>query len=136
MLRTESQSVSEPPDLVRQIVYQASHDALTGLVNRREFNHRLKAAIESAQAGSRCHVFCYLDLDHFNAVNDDCGHTAGDDMLREVAALIKDAARDSDTVGRLGSDEFGILLIDCPLEKARQIANDLVRAVADHRFVW
>jgi diguanylate cyclase (GGDEF)-like protein len=136
MLRTESQRVSEPPDLNRQIAYQASHDALTGLLNRREFNHRLQAAIESAQANSRCHVFCYLDLDRFKAVNDDCGFIAGDSVLRDVATLIKNAARDSDTVGRLGSDEFGILLTDCPLEKARQIANDLARAVAEHRFVW
>jgi len=136
MLRTASQSVSDPPDLSRQIAYQASHDALTGLLNRREFNQRLQAAIDSAQTGSRCHVFCYLDLDRFKAVNDDCGFIAGDSVLREVATLIKDAARDSDTVGRLGSDEFGILLTDCPLEKARQIVTDVVRVIADYRFVW
>jgi hypothetical protein len=76
------------------------------------------------------------DLDRFKGVNDECGHVAGDSMLREVAALIKDAVRDSDTVGRLGGDEFGILLAGCPLEKARQIADDVVRAVSDHRFVW
>ena len=81
-------------------------------------------------------MLCYLDLDRFKAVNDDSGHLAGDSMLREVAELIKDAVRDSDTVGRLGGDEFGMLLIGCPLEKARQIADDVVRAVADYRFVW
>jgi diguanylate cyclase (GGDEF)-like protein len=81
-------------------------------------------------------VLCYLDLDRFKAVNDECGHVAGDSMLREVAALLKDAVRDSETVGRLGGDEFGILLVGCPLEKARQIADDVVRAVADYRFVW
>ena len=109
--------------------YQASHDALTGLVNRREFERRLQEALESAHDGGQRHVLCYLDLDRFKAVNDECGHTAGDSMLREVAALIKDAVRDSDTVGRLGGDEFGILLAGCPLEKARQIADDVVRAV-------
>jgi diguanylate cyclase (GGDEF)-like protein/PAS domain S-box-containing protein len=128
--------VSDLRGLTRQMSYQASHDALTGLVNRREFEHRLQEAIESAQAGGQRHVLCYLDLDRFKAVNDECGHTAGDNMLREVAALIKDAVRDSDTVGRLGGDEFGVLLVGCPLEKARQIADDVVRAVADYRFVW
>ena len=128
--------VSDLRGLTRQMSYQASHDALTGLVNRREFEGRLEEALESAHSGGQRHVLCYLDLDRFKAVNDECGHTAGDGMLREVAALIKDAVRDSDTVGRLGGDEFGILLVGCPLEKARQIADDVVRAVADYRFVW
>ena len=128
--------VSDLRGLTRQMSYQASHDALTGLVNRREFERRLQDALEAAHAGGLRHVLCYLDLDRFKAVNDECGHVAGDGMLREVAALIKDAVRDSDTVGRLGGDEFGILLIGCPLEKARQIADDVVRAVSDYRFVW
>ena len=128
--------VSDLRGLTRQMTYQASHDALTGLVNRREFERRLQEALESAHDGGHRHVLCYLDLDRFKAVNDECGHTAGDNMLREVAALIKDAVRDSDTVGRLGGDEFGVLLAGCPLEKARQIADDVVRAVADYRFVW
>jgi len=128
--------VSDLRGLTRQMSYQASHDALTGLVNRREFERRLQDALEAAHAGGLRHVLCYLDLDRFKAINDECGHVAGDGMLREVAALIKDAVRDSDTVGRLGGDEFGILLIGCPLEKARQIADDVVRAVADYRFVW
>jgi diguanylate cyclase (GGDEF)-like protein/PAS domain S-box-containing protein len=128
--------VSDLRGLTRQMSYQASHDALTGLVNRREFERRLQDSLEAARAGGLRHVLCYLDLDRFKAINDECGHVAGDGMLREVAALIKDAVRDSDTVGRLGGDEFGILLIGCPLEKARQIADDVVRAVADYRFVW
>jgi diguanylate cyclase (GGDEF)-like protein/PAS domain S-box-containing protein len=128
--------VSDLRGLTRQMSYQASHDALTGLVNRREFERRLQDGLEAARTGGLRHVLCYLDLDRFKAINDECGHVAGDGMLREVAALIKDAVRDSDTVGRLGGDEFGILLIGCPLEKARQIADDVVRAVADYRFVW
>ncbi len=127
--------VSDLRGLTRVMTYQASHDALTGLVNRREFERRLDEALEATRGGAR-HVLCYLDLDRFKAVNDECGHVAGDSMLREVAALIKDAVRDSDTVGRLGGDEFAILLAGCPLEKARQIADDVVRAVNDHRFVW
>jgi diguanylate cyclase (GGDEF)-like protein/PAS domain S-box-containing protein len=128
--------VTDLRGLTRQMSYQASHDALTGLVNRREFERRLQESIEAVHGGVGHHVLCYLDLDRFKAVNDECGHVAGDSMLREVAALLKDAVRDSDTVGRLGGDEFGVLLAGCPLEKARQIADDMVRAVADYRFVW
>jgi diguanylate cyclase (GGDEF)-like protein/PAS domain S-box-containing protein len=128
--------VSEQRGLARQMSYQASHDALTGLVNRREFERRLQEALDSARAGESTHVLCYLDLDRFKAVNDSCGHLAGDNMLREVAALLKDAVRDSDTVARIGGDEFAMLLIGCPLEKARQISDDVCRAVTDYRFVW
>ncbi|MDH5175681.1 MAG: EAL domain-containing protein [Gammaproteobacteria bacterium] len=127
--------VTDLRGLTRALTYQASRDAMTGLINRREFERRLQEALEATVGGAR-HVLCYLDLDRFKAVNDECGHRVGDNMLREVATLIKDAVRDSDVVGRLGGDEFGVLLTGCPLEKARQIADDVVRAVADHRFVW
>ena len=128
--------VSEVRGIARQMSYQASHDALTGLVNRREFERRLEEALQTAHSNTARHVLCYLDLDRFKTVNDSCGHIAGDSMLREVAALIKETVRDSDTVGRLGGDEFGLLLVGCPLEKARQIADDVVRKTADYRFVW
>ncbi|HEY7963830.1 MAG TPA: EAL domain-containing protein [Steroidobacteraceae bacterium] len=128
--------VTETRGLARQMSYQATHDALTGLVNRREFERRLEEAIESGQRGDGQHVLCYLDLDRFKLVNDTSGHLAGDSMLREVAKLLRDAVRDSDTVGRLGGDEFGMLLIGCPLEKARQIADDVCRSVGEYRFVW
>ena len=97
---------------------------------------RLGEALEIARAGRQGHVMCYLDLDRFKAVNDTSGHLAGDNMLREVAALIREAVRDSDTVARLGGDEFGVLLVGCPLEKARQIADDVLRAIAEYRFIW
>jgi diguanylate cyclase (GGDEF)-like protein/PAS domain S-box-containing protein len=128
--------VTELRGLARQMSYQATHDALTGLVNRREFEGRLEEAIESGHRGDGQHVLCYLDLDRFKVVNDTSGHLAGDSMLREVAKVLRDAVRDSDTVARLGGDEFGMLLIGCPLEKARQIADDVCRAVGDYRFVW
>ncbi len=128
--------VSEQRGLARQMSYQATHDALTGLVNRREFERRLEEAVESGHRGDGQHVLCYLDLDRFKVVNDTSGHLAGDSMLRELAKLLRDAVRDSDTVGRLGGDEFGMLLVGCPLEKARQIADDVCRSVSDHRFVW
>jgi diguanylate cyclase (GGDEF)-like protein/PAS domain S-box-containing protein len=127
---------SELRGLTRQMTYQASHDALTGLVNRREFERRLAEALDLAQTGDSGHALCYLDLDRFKVVNDTCGHTAGDNMLREVASLIKEAVRDSDTAGRIGGDEFALLLVGCPLEKARQIADDVVHSVNEYRFVW
>jgi diguanylate cyclase (GGDEF)-like protein/PAS domain S-box-containing protein len=128
--------VTELRGLARQMSYQATHDALTGLVNRREFERRLEEAVESGHRGDGQHVLCYIDLDRFKVVNDTSGHLAGDSMLREVAKLLRDAVRDSDTVARLGGDEFGMLLIGCPLDKARQIADDVCRVVADYRFVW
>ncbi len=128
--------VSELRGLTRQMSYQATHDPLTGLINRREFERRLDEAMDLAHAEEAVHMLFFMDLDRFKAVNDTCGHLAGDNMLREVAALIKAEVRDSDFVGRLGGDEFGALLIGCPIEKARQIASDICAAVANYRFVW
>jgi diguanylate cyclase (GGDEF)-like protein/PAS domain S-box-containing protein len=128
--------VTELRGLHRQMSYQATHDALTGLVNRREFERRLAEAAESAHSGAATHMLCYLDLDRFKIVNDTSGHLAGDSMLREVAKLLREAVRDSDTVARLGGDEFGMLLVGCPLEKARQIADDVCRSIAGYRFLW
>jgi diguanylate cyclase (GGDEF)-like protein/PAS domain S-box-containing protein len=128
--------VTELRGLHRQMSYQATHDALTGLVNRREFEHRLDEATQAARRGEAAHMLCYLDLDRFKIVNDTSGHLAGDSMLREVAKLLREAVRDSDTVARLGGDEFGLLLVGCPLDKARQIADDVCRSIATYRFVW
>jgi diguanylate cyclase (GGDEF)-like protein/PAS domain S-box-containing protein len=128
--------VTESRGLTRQISYQAAHDALTGLVNRREFERRLQECIDTAHRGESTHVLCYLDLDRFKVINDTSGHLAGDSLLRDIAKLARGAVRDSDIVGRLGGDEFGMLLIGCPLDKARQIADEVCRKVADHRFVW
>ena len=128
--------VSELRGLTRKMSYQATHDPLTGLINRREFERRLDEAMDSAHAEEAVHMLFYMDLDRFKAVNDSCGHMAGDNMLREVAGLIKEQVRDSDFVGRLGGDEFGALLIGCPIDKARQIAADISNAVNEYRFVW
>lgn len=128
--------VTELRGIARQMSYQASHDALTGLVNRHEFERRLNDALETARSGRQTHVLCYLDLDRFKAVNDTSGHMAGDAMLREVAALVKDAVRDSDTVARIGGDEFALLLTGCPLEKAIQISQDVASVIREFRFVW
>jgi len=128
--------VGELRGLTRKMSYQATHDPLTGLINRREFERRLDEAMDSAHSEEAVHMLFYMDLDRFKAVNDSCGHLAGDNMLREVASLIKEQVRDSDFVGRLGGDEFGALLIGCPIDKARQIASDICNAIADYRFVW
>ena len=128
--------VGELRGLTRKMSYQATHDPMTGLINRREFERRLDEAMDSAHSEEAIHMLFYMDLDRFKAVNDSCGHLAGDNMLREVAMVIKEQVRDSDFVGRLGGDEFGALLIGCPIEKARQIAMDICNAVADYRFVW
>lgn len=128
--------VTETRGLAQQMSYQAAHDPLTGLINRREFERRIDQSLHSAREADAPHVLCYLDLDRFKAVNDTCGHMAGDNMLREVASLIKEQVRESDFVARLGGDEFGMLLIGCPLKKARQISDDVLRAVRDYRFVW
>jgi len=128
--------VGELRGLTRKMSYQATHDPLTGLINRREFERQLDEALDDAHAEEGAHMLFYMDLDRFKAVNDSCGHQAGDNMLREVAGLIKEQVRDSDYVGRLGGDEFGALLIGCPIEKARQLATDICTAVADYRFVW
>jgi diguanylate cyclase (GGDEF)-like protein/PAS domain S-box-containing protein len=128
--------VTELRGLHRQMSYQATHDALTGLVNRREFERRMDEAADVARRGEATHMLCYLDLDRFKIVNDTSGHLAGDSMLREVAKLLREAVRDSDTVARLGGDEFGMLLVGCPLDKSRQIADDVCRSIATYRFVW
>jgi diguanylate cyclase (GGDEF)-like protein/PAS domain S-box-containing protein len=128
--------VTEQRGITRQMSYQATHDALTGLVNRPEFERRLADALDAAHIGAASHVLCFVDLDRFKAVNDVSGHQAGDSMLREVAKLMREAVRDSDTVSRLGGDEFALLLTGCPLKKGRQIADDLTRTLHEHRFVW
>jgi len=128
--------VTELRGITRQMSYQATHDALTGLVNRTEFERALAEALESAHRGEASHVLCFIDLDHFKAVNDSSGHQSGDSLLREVAKLMREAVRDSDIVARVGGDEFALLLPRCPLLKGRQIADDLVRTVGEHRFVW
>ncbi len=120
----------------RQLTYQASHDALTGLINRREFEARVERAINHARTQSSTHALLYLDLDQFKVVNDTCGHAAGDELLQQLAQLLLSSIRHRDTLSRLGGDEFGMLLDNCPLDNAVQIANTLLRSVDAFRFSW
>jgi diguanylate cyclase (GGDEF)-like protein/PAS domain S-box-containing protein len=126
--------VTEQRGIEREMVYLASHDALTGLLNRREFEARLEHAILSARFEQREHALLYMDLDEFKVVNDTCGHLAGDEMLKQVTALLRFRVRRSDALARLGGDEFGVLLEDCPAQAARQTAEEMRRTVRDYRF--
>jgi diguanylate cyclase (GGDEF)-like protein/PAS domain S-box-containing protein len=126
--------VTQLRGMEREMIYLASHDALTGLINRREFEIRLKRAIRSARSEKRQHVLLYLDLDEFKVVNDTCGHLQGDELLKQVTAILRARVRRSDILARLGGDEFGVLLEDCPLGQARQIAEEMRRTVREFRF--
>jgi len=109
-------------------------DSITGLVNRYEFEQRLKAVIASAKKDQTAHVMCYIDLDQFKIVNDKCGHIAGDELLRQIALVLKRSARESDVVARLGGDEFGIIYIDSTIEDAQRQAQRLLNAIGEYRF--
>ena len=128
--------VTEARRLSREISYHASHDGLTGLINRREFEHRLGRVLETARAEGTGNALCYLDLDQFKLVNDTCGHVAGDEFLRQAAQLLQSHVRQRDTLARLGGDEFGLLMERCLLEEAMGVAQKLSAAIAEHRFVW
>jgi diguanylate cyclase (GGDEF)-like protein len=128
--------ITEAHELSRQLSYEASHDALSGLINRREFEIRLQRALDSAQATGAFHAVCYLDLDQFKVINDTCGHIAGDELLRQLAQVLQSRVRSNDALARLGGDEFGLLLHDCPVDDATNIANALLRAVEQYQFVW
>jgi diguanylate cyclase (GGDEF)-like protein/PAS domain S-box-containing protein len=129
--------VSKERRLHRALHYQASHDALTGLINRREFENRLTAAVEEAKREKEAkHALLYLDLDQFKLVNDTCGHPAGDQLLRQITGMLQSRIRTGDTLARLGGDEFGILLQDCVLDQALRVADTLRQAIRDYRFVW
>ncbi len=128
--------VSESRELNRRLSYHASHDILTGLVNRREFENRLERALKSARARETSYALLYLDLDQFKIVNDSCGHSAGDALLGQLGALLKSKIRWRDTLARLGGDEFGVLLESCSLEEAMNTAETLRMAIGEYKFVW
>ncbi|TLZ54827.1 MAG: PAS domain S-box protein, partial [Gammaproteobacteria bacterium] len=128
--------VSESRELNRRLSYHASHDLLTGLVNRREFESRLERALKSAKAREASYALCYLDIDQFKIVNDTCGHSAGDALLGQVGALLKSKVRWRDTLSRLGGDEFGILLESSSLDEAMRTAETLREGVRNFRFTW
>jgi diguanylate cyclase (GGDEF)-like protein/PAS domain S-box-containing protein len=128
--------VSDARQMANQLSWQASHDALTGLVNRREFERLLQELIESASVDGKEHAVLFMDLDQFKVVNDTCGHMAGDELLRQLVTVFLTRGRESDVVARLGGDEFGMLLYGCPLEPALRLANGVREGVQEFRFIW
>ena len=130
------QDVSQARKLAYQLSYQAGHDALTGLYNRREFDNRLVELLENAKLSGRQHILLYLDLDQFKIVNDTCGHTAGDKLLLQLAILLGHKIRKNDILARLGGDEFGVLLVECDIEYGKRVAESFLALISDFRFIW
>ncbi|MFO7286944.1 MAG: PAS domain S-box protein [Gammaproteobacteria bacterium] len=129
--------VSRERELHRKLAYYASHDSLTGFINRREFEERLSAAVRAVrQEGAPPYSLLYMDLDQFKVVNDTCGHAAGDLLLRQLAEILKARVRGKDVIARLGGDEFAVLLADCPVKRAVEIAESLREAIAQFKFTW
>jgi diguanylate cyclase (GGDEF)-like protein/PAS domain S-box-containing protein len=128
--------VSKEYQLREQLSHQATHDALTGLSNRREFEYQLSNLLNNAKTEGKCHSLLYLDLDQFKIVNDTCGHIAGDALLKQLVTVIQSRVRGSDTFARLGGDEFGILLKNCPLERTALVAEAYLNTVRGFRFIW
>jgi diguanylate cyclase (GGDEF)-like protein len=122
--------------LTNQLVWHASHDDLTGLVNRRQFEQRLQTLLKQARAGGPAHAMMFLDLDQFKVINDTWGHQAGDALLCELAGHLQSTLRATDTLARLGGDEFGVLLPNCSREQAMAVARKLVQATGEFRFQW
>jgi len=120
----------------KELTFQARHDHLTGLYNRREFEFQLEQLIKKAKEEAIESVIFYMDLDQFKVVNDTAGHSSGDELLRQIALLLKSELRTSDILARLGGDEFGILLENCPLKKATLIADALHQSINNFTFTW
>lgn len=126
--------ITEARKMEREISYQATHDALTGLINRTEFEARLGFAIESTYQAAESHVLCQLDIDKLKIINDTCCYEAGDSIIRCVTAVIRGCLRDSDILARIGGDEFGIVLKNCTLDAAREVAGNILSAIRGMNF--
>lgn len=128
--------VTELRGMARQLSYQATHDGLTGLINRRAFEEHLTQALVDARQQNNQHVMCYVDLDQFKVVNDTCGHIAGDELLQELGSMLQPLMRKHDVIARLGGDEFGILLRHCDIENARQQMATIHDFLGKYRYTW
>ena len=136
-LQTMQEQMQEKIDqATARLTYQASHDVLTGLINRREFEQRMERLLQSALQQGREHVLCYMDLDQFKVINDTCGHAAGDELLRQLALLLRANLRERDTLARLGGDEFSLLLENCSVQDALEVVDAFRADVQRFRFKW
>jgi diguanylate cyclase (GGDEF)-like protein len=118
------------------MTYQATHDSLTGLINRREFERRIERVLHLSKTQPQENTLLYLDLDQFKIVNDTCGHVAGDELLRQLSSVMLKKLRQTDTLARLGGDEFGVLLESCSTTTALKIAEAIRLTVSEFHFVW
>lgn len=116
--------------------FQAAHDSLTGLINRRDFERRLSETLRDINSSEEMHTLFYLDLDQFKVVNDTCGHLAGDELLKQVAGLLSEQIREQDVIARLGGDEFGLLLKYCARDDALRLGNKICALLSSYRFSW
>ena len=130
------EDITENYELNQQIAYQANHDPLTGFANRRAFDGAITAALEETQTKSAEHALCYLDLDQFKVVNDTSGHTAGDELLRQLGEMLSKKIRKNDFIARLGGDEFGIVMYGCSLDQAIHACELILNAIKDFHFAW
>ncbi len=130
------EDVTHEYELSEKLSYQASHDSLTGLVNRHEFERRAERLLASIRQDKTEHALCFMDLDQFKIINDTCGHAAGDEMLRQLSMVLQHAVRKRDTLARLGGDEFGVLMEHCSPDHAHRVASTLQKAVQDYQFSW
>jgi len=128
--------VSQSHRLASRLTWQASHDELTQLFNRREFERQLESVIQSACNENAEHSLCFMDLDKFKAVNDTCGHAAGDELLKQLSDIFRSKIRGADILARLGGDEFGIILTKCGLNHALKVAEQIRASVEEYRFIW
>jgi diguanylate cyclase (GGDEF)-like protein/PAS domain S-box-containing protein len=128
--------VTEKRKLEERLAHQAAHDTLTNLINRREFEQRLQRLLSVVSDPAESNVLCYLDLDQFKIINDTCGHIAGDELLRQIAALLEGQMRSRDTLARLGGDEFAVLMEHCPLDKAMLLAENIRETIENFTFHW
>ena len=130
------EDITEAHTLAARLSHQASHDELTGLINRREFEDRLSRVLQTREGDESEHALCYLDLDQFKLINDTCGHVAGDQLLRELGHLLRRKVRRRDSLARLGGDEFGLLMEHCGLEQGQRVAELLRDAISRFNFKW
>lgn len=130
------EDVTHEFELTERLSHQASHDELTGLINRREFERRAERLITTAKQTKSEHALCYMDLDQFKVVNDTCGHAAGDELLRQLTSVLKKQVRKRDTLARLGGDEFGLLMEHCSLDAANRTITNIQKAIQEYQFLW
>jgi len=136
MIYSVAKDVTKSHDLQQQILWQSKHDHLTGLLNRREFEQQISEVINSARTHQQNHAFCYVDLDRFKVINDICGHIVGDELLRQLATLLSKTIRSQDKLFRLGGDEFGILLNNCTVQQAEDLAHQIRETIKSFPFHW